>query len=154
MKLHFILSIFCLLNFPSFSQIEELTDKEKAYRDSITSLNVKNENIAKSKEAYNLGIKLYSEKKFIDAIEEFKKSINLDSNFIAAYYNKGVAENENQNYNDAIKTMDKLSSEFDSVKDQISKTQKRTRTDEKSIQYGNKRNIASNIEKFFVIRSN
>ena len=36
--------------------------------------------------------------------------------------------------------MDKLSSEFDSVKDQISKTQKRTRTDEKSIQYGNKRN--------------
>ena len=108
MKLHFLLSIFCLLNFPSFSQIEELTDKEKAYRDSITALNIKNENIAKSKEAYNLGIKLYSEKKFIDAIEEFKKSIKLDSNFIAAYYNKGVAENENQNYNDAIQTMDKL----------------------------------------------
>ena len=39
-----------------------------------------------------------------------------------------------------IETMDKLSSEFESVKDQISKTQKRTRTDEKSIQYGNKRN--------------
>ena len=59
MKLHFLLSIFCLLNFPSFSQIEELTDKEKAYRDSITALNIKNENIAKSKEAYNHGIKLY-----------------------------------------------------------------------------------------------
>ena len=88
------LLLFLGLSSFTFSQVEELTPEEQAYRDSITALNIENAAIANSQEAYNNGIKLFSDKKFEASIEQFKKSVGFDPNFTAAYYNKGVAENE------------------------------------------------------------
>ena len=81
------------LSFGSLAQ-EELTPEEQAYRDSITALNLENEAIANSQTAYNKGIEQFQSKNYKSAIAEFKKSIKFDPNFTAAYYNKGVAENE------------------------------------------------------------
>lgn len=103
-----ILVATCFLALNSFSQMEDLTPKEKQYRDSITKLNQQNATIAASQEAYNKGIELYNEKKFTEAISEFKKSITSDPNFTAAYYNKGVAENEAEKYQDAVLTLTTL----------------------------------------------
>ena len=91
-----------------FSQVDELTPEEQAYRDSITALNLENAAIASSQEAYNKGIQLFSEKNYDQAISEFKKSIQFDPNFTAAIYNKGVAENEASKYQDATKTLTQL----------------------------------------------
>ena len=102
------LLLFLGLSSFTFSQVEELTPEEQAYRDSITALNIENAAIANSQEAYNNGIKLFSDKKFEASIEQFKKSVGFDPNFTAAYYNKGVAENEIGKYADASKTLDKL----------------------------------------------
>lgn len=66
------------------SQLDDLTPEEIAYRDSITELNLENESIANSQEAYNRGIELFGLKKYSQAIKEFKKSIDLDPSFTAA----------------------------------------------------------------------
>ena len=92
----------------SFSQIESMTPAELRYRDSITKLNQSNAAIAASQEAYNKGIELFNQKKFKEAIASFNKSITSDPNFTAAYYNKGVAENEAEMYQDAVTTFTTL----------------------------------------------
>jgi len=45
----------------TFAQLEELTPVEQAYRDSIKALNLQNEAVAQSQEAYNRGIKFLLE---------------------------------------------------------------------------------------------
>src|SRR5690554_3866819 len=88
-----LLSLFIyFFGNPAISQ--ELTEKEQAYRDSIAALNEENATIAASQEAYNQGIELFNQKSYRKAIVAFKTSIASDPNFTAAYYNKGVAENE------------------------------------------------------------
>ena len=96
-----------LASFQSNAQ-EELTPQEKAYRDSITALNIQNDAIAKSQESYNKGIEFFNAKNYTSAIQEFAKSVQFDANFTAAYYNKGVAENEAEKYSDAIKSLTTL----------------------------------------------
>ena len=88
--------------------MDDLTPEEIAYRDSITELNLENESIANSQEAYNRGIELFGLKKYSQAIKEFKKSIDLDPSFTAAYYNKGVAENESEKFSDGVVTLSQL----------------------------------------------
>ena len=103
MKLKPLMIILCLGVSPIIlSQVDELTPEEQAYRDSITALNLENAAIANSQEAYNKGIQLFAEKKYPAAIEQFRKSIQFDPNFTAAYYNKGVAENEAERYEAAV----------------------------------------------------
>jgi tetratricopeptide (TPR) repeat protein len=97
-----------LLCFGGKAQVEELTPEEQAYRDSITALNLENQAVANSQEAYNKGIAFFSEKKFNEAIKEFEKSIGFDNNFTAAYYNKGVAEIEAGKFDAALKSLGKL----------------------------------------------
>ena len=104
----YLMILFLSIGTLSFAQVDELTPEEQAYRDSITALNLENEAIANSQEAYNRGIQLFSEKKFTKAIEEFRKSIEFDPNFTAAYYNKGVAENEVERFEVATKTLTRL----------------------------------------------
>ena len=74
-----------------FGQLDDMTPSEIRYRDSIKALNLQNEAVAKSQEAYNKGIELFSQKKYNEAITSFSESIRNDANFTAAYYNKGVA---------------------------------------------------------------
>ena len=66
MKKKYLLLIKLCLAFGinTFAQLEELTPVEQAYRDSIKALNLQNEAVAQSQEAYNRGIKLFSEKSF------------------------------------------------------------------------------------------
>ena len=78
----------------SFGQLETLTPKEQAYKDSIAKLNQQNAAVAASQEAYNRGVTQFSGKNYAAAIAEFQKSINSDPNFTAAYYNKGLTEKE------------------------------------------------------------
>ena len=109
MKLKPILAFLLMgTSLLSFGQVDELTPEEQAYSDSITALNLENETIANSQEAYNKGIELFSAKKFDQAIKEFGISVKLDPNFTAAYYNKGVAENEVSSFSNAVKTLNKL----------------------------------------------
>ena len=104
-----MITLLCLVvNSYAFSQPGDLTPEGQAYKDSITALNLENEAVANSQEAYNKGIELFSSKKFAAAIQEFNKSIEFDPNFTAAYYNKGIAENESEKYNDATKTFTQL----------------------------------------------
>ena len=74
-----IVSLF-FLGFQASAQLDELTPEEQAYRDSITALNLENEAIANSQEAYNSGIKSFQAKKFNEAIAHFSKSIQFDPN--------------------------------------------------------------------------
>ncbi|MEZ4890140.1 MAG: tetratricopeptide repeat protein [Crocinitomicaceae bacterium] len=92
----------------SHAQIEELTPAEKKYRDSITALNMQNATIANSQNAYNDGIKFFSEGKYQQARDRFKQSLSFDPNFTAASYNLGVTENELGSYADASKTLSQL----------------------------------------------
>ena len=91
-----LFSLFVALS--SLAQIEDLTPAEIQYRDSIAKLNNQNATIAKSQEAYNAGIQLFSQKQYAEAALQFKTSVELDPNFTGAYYNKGVAENESENF--------------------------------------------------------
>jgi len=102
------------------SQLDDLTPEEIAYRDSITELNLENESIANSQEAYNRGIELFGLKKYSQAIKEFKKSIDLDPSFTAAYYNKGVAENESEKFSDGVVTLSQLIKTYPSYSKPIS----------------------------------
>ncbi|MBL4862732.1 MAG: hypothetical protein JKY09_06925, partial [Crocinitomicaceae bacterium] len=64
-----MVAIFCLAISPlGFSQVEELTPEEQAYKDSITALNLENEAITNSQEAYNNGIQLFGDKNYGGAI--------------------------------------------------------------------------------------
>ena len=92
----------------SLAQLDELTIEEIAYRDSIKALNEDNAAIASSQEAYNRGIALFDQEKYGAAIEEFRKSLEFDPRFTAAYYNKGVAENKSEKYADGVKTLTRL----------------------------------------------
>ena len=103
-----ILSFVTFMAGSVMGQVEDLTPREVAYRDSIASLNEQNASIAQSQENYNSGIQLFNKKDYKGAIESFKKSIASDANFTAAYYNKGVAENEIEKFADAELTFNKL----------------------------------------------
>ena len=106
-KISFILLFtLCLGNY--YAQVEILSAKEKAFKDSIAQLNEAANASAEGKEAYNRGINLFSEKKTIEAIKEFEKAILSDPKFLAAYYNKGVGENELELYSAAASTFNKL----------------------------------------------
>src|SRR5699024_6262527 len=87
---------------------DSLTNKEKAFRDSIAQINQKNATTAESHEAYNQGISFFQQKKYTQAIAAFNKAIKTDPSFEKAYYNKGVAENEANKYTSAIQTFSKL----------------------------------------------
>jgi hypothetical protein len=78
-----LLLILCFSS-PSIAQLDELTPSEARYRDSIKSLNLQNEAIAKSQESYNKGIELFGQKKYDQAIVSFSESIKYDANFTAA----------------------------------------------------------------------
>jgi tetratricopeptide (TPR) repeat protein len=108
MKKILLLFLFTLSIGNYFSQVESLSVKEKAFKDSIAQINEAANASAEGKEAYNRGINLYSEKKLIDAIKEFEKAILSDPKFLAAYYNKGVAENELEAYLASASTLNKL----------------------------------------------
>ena len=95
-----LFGLICVSNNGN-AQIEQLTPQETRYRDSITKLNQQNATVAASQEAYNKGIELFNQKNFTGAIAEFKKSVASDPNFTAAHYNKGVAENEAEQFKDA-----------------------------------------------------
>lgn len=95
-----------LISAPSLAQEEEnLTDEEKAYRDSIAALNEESETMAKARELFNEGNALFESKKYDQAIAKFGESIKTDPEFVEAYYNKGVAEIESKKYSDAILTL-------------------------------------------------
>src|SRR3989338_7081396 len=102
---YWLVTLFFGIGSLALAQVDDLTPEEKAYRDSITALNLENQAITNSQEAYNRAIELFSEKKFPAAIEEFRKSIQFDPNFTAAYYNKGIAENELERYDEGVKTL-------------------------------------------------
>ena len=64
-KKYLLLLKLCLaFGINSYAQIEELTPAELAYRDSIKALNLQNEAVAKSQEAYNKGIQLFTAKSY------------------------------------------------------------------------------------------
>ena len=65
MKNRFFLSLSLFVTFTSVAQLEELTPHEKAYSDSIASLNSKNAVTAQSQTCYNNGIKFFSEKNYL-----------------------------------------------------------------------------------------
>ena len=71
MKKILLFLLFTLTIGNYFSQVELLSLKEKAFKDSIAQINEAANASAEGKEAYNRGINLYSEKKLIDAIKEF-----------------------------------------------------------------------------------
>lgn len=96
----------CIGNY--FSQVEILSAKEKAFKDSIAQINEAANASAEGKEAYNRGINLFSEKKTAESIKEFEKAILSDPKFLAAYYNKGVAENELEMFLASASTFNKL----------------------------------------------
>ena len=110
MKLKLCLAgLACLFLGSAWAQPDdELTEKEKAYRDSIAALNAENEQNAVSREAYNAGIQLFENKKYDAAISKFGEAIKLDPEFKDAYYNKGVAENESGKFKGAVKTFTTL----------------------------------------------
>ena len=56
-----LLMALCFTGFAVHSQ-DELTDQEKAYQDSINSLNEASAVVAEAQEAYNAGILLFESK--------------------------------------------------------------------------------------------
>ena len=111
--------IACLLAFglPALAQPDvELTDKEKAYQDSIAAINAENEQNSASREVYNEGISLFEKKDFKAAIGKFNEAIKIDPEFKDAYYNKGVAELEAKQYKAASATFSDLISKEKSAK--------------------------------------
>jgi tetratricopeptide (TPR) repeat protein len=101
MRLIYPLILLVALIIPAAAQGQELTDKEKAYRDSIAALNAENEATAAARELYNTGNDLFAEKQYSQAITIFGEAIAKDPSFKDAYYNKGIAEIEAGKFNDA-----------------------------------------------------
>ena len=62
-----------------------LSTSEQKFIDSVAYLNLKNEQLKTSRDAYNSGLLLLENENYIDAIDYFSKAIIIDSVFSAAY---------------------------------------------------------------------
>ena len=62
---------------------------EVIFEDSIIALNAKNEAFAQSRSAYNQGLVLFKNKKFVDSKEYFTRALEIDSSFAEAWYYRG-----------------------------------------------------------------
>lgn len=96
--------LFSLLVSAS-AQAQELTERERAYRDSIATVNAENAANADAREAYNAGNEAFKKKNYPTAIQKFGEAIKHDPNFADAFFNKAVTEMEAGKHTDAVLTL-------------------------------------------------
>ncbi|MEW5819792.1 MAG: tetratricopeptide repeat protein [Cyanobacteriota bacterium] len=87
----------------SFDQVFKLTDfdllasdkwerTELTVEDILNTYRMLHEDEKEGPESYfNIGVELYKKSQYVDAIEYFNKSINLDNKYYPSYYNIGLA---------------------------------------------------------------
>ena len=104
MKEHIIFFIFCLATLFCFSQDVDSTliNSETNFSDSIAKYNQQQKLLKLSRDAYNKGIQFFELNNFSDAINSFNEAIEMDSSFVAAYFNRGVCYSQISDYDKAI----------------------------------------------------
>ena len=85
----------------SWAQPDDLTPRERQYKDSIDAVNALSAMTAEFQEAYNAGNTAYGEKKYADAISNYTKALGISPDFKEAWYNKGQAELSAKKYKEA-----------------------------------------------------
>ena len=90
-KLFPLLCFVFLLTKSADSQNSDSTKTntlEQQFSDSITQINEQNDNLRRSRNAYNEGLFLLENKKYAEAILYFNEAIIIDSIFFEAYYSR------------------------------------------------------------------
>ena len=91
---------------------------EIRFKDSIALVNKNSENLKKSRDAFNSGLLLFSDKKFDKAINLFSKAILIDSLFTQAYFYRAKCYHELENslaISDYLKSFELDSANLDPI---------------------------------------
>ena len=126
-RFYLIFICFFIINF-SFSQSIDSSNNlvdtnrididEIRFNDSIALINKNSENLKKSRDAFNSGLLLFSDKKFGEAINLFSKAILIDSLFTQAYFARAKCYHELENslaIYDYLKSFELDSSNLDPI---------------------------------------